>query len=671
MTRTQAETALQTTFKIPKFYDTQWTVIEKLLYGEKVLLIEKTGFGKSLCYQFPAIHLSGTTVIFSPLIALMREQVKKLQALGINAKCINSNQTTEENEQIIQEARANKINILYIAPERMENAEWLKTAGTMNLAMVVVDEAHCISVWGHDFRPSFKRIINLVKLLPENFPVLATTATATKRVEEDIKKQIGKNITSYRGNLIRSNLRLYVIHVESEDEKLIWLGQNLPKISGSGIIYTGTRVNTEIYSKWLGYLEISSTFYSSGLDSDTRKEVEEGLINNRYKCVVSTNALGMGIDKPDIRFIVHTQIPVSPIHYYQEIGRAGRDGELSHIILFYNKNDDLALPQSFIDGGRPAIKKYQRVINILKTQRLGRNGIIKNTNTKQTQINVILSDLIEQGIVNQVIEGKRKYYEYKFNAAELDPKPFERLREAKQKDFVKMLEYVETSECRMKFLCDFLGDDFSSICMVCDNDRGKSIRVSATEDWKNKLTEFRESYFPILKVESKSSKIVNGVAASYYGFSNVGQALHRSKYENGGDFPDWLLKLTLKAFRKHYGKERFDLVLYIPPTESGDLVKNFAQKIAKSLRFTTSRGLKKTRITDPQKIFQTGLLKRDNVKNAFSYEEESEILGKPILLVDDIFDSGATIKEVGRYLTKLGATKVAPLVIAKTVGGDI
>ena len=671
MTRNQAETKLQTTFKLQKFYDTQWEVIEKIFNGKRVLLIEKTGFGKSLCYQFPATQFSGTTVIFSPLIALMRDQVNKLQLLGINAKCINSNQTLEENEQIIEEAKNNKIKILYIAPERMENVEWLQAARTMNLSMIVVDEAHCISVWGHDFRPAFRRIINLVNLLPKNFPVLATTATATKRVEEDIKKQIGKNISSYRGNLIRNNLRLWVVQVESEDEKMIWLGKNLSELTGSGIIYTGTQVNTEIYSKWFEYLNINSTFYNGGLDAETRQRVEKGLLNNSYKCVVSTNALGMGIDKPDIRFIVHTQIPVSPIHYYQEIGRAGRDGKPSNIILFYNKKDDLALPQAFIDGGRPPIKKYHRVINALKRERLGRNGVIKKTNIKQTQVNVILSDLIEQGIVNQVIEGKRKYYEYKFNAPELNTEPFETLRNAKQTDFVKMVEYAELTSCRMKFLCDFLGDDFSISCKVCDNDRGKRLGITITEDWKKKLADFRESYFPVLKVQSKTSNIVNGIAASYYGVSNVGQALHNSKYQNGGDFPDWLLKLTLKAFRKHYGKERFDVVLYIPPTESGDLVKNFAQKIAKVLKFPVSDGLKKARVTDSQKIFQTGLLKRDNVKNAFTYEDANDLVGKSVLLVDDIYDSGATIKEVGRYLTKLGAIKIAPLIIAKTVGGDI
>jgi len=212
------------------------------------LLIEKTGFGKSLCFQFPATLFEGTTVIFSPLIALMRDQVKKLTALGISAKCINSEQTPEENYQIINEAKQGKIKMLYIAPERQENNEWIEATRQMNLKMVVVDEAHCISVWGHDFRPAFRRIINLVKLLPTGLPVLATTATATKRVEQDVAKQIGGNITTLRGNLMRDNFKLFGVKVSSEDEKLIWLGKNLEKLPGSGILYTGTRVDTEIYS---------------------------------------------------------------------------------------------------------------------------------------------------------------------------------------------------------------------------------------------------------------------------------------------------------------------------------------------------------------------------------------------------------------------------------------
>jgi ATP-dependent DNA helicase RecQ len=361
----ELETELKRTFNLDKFYDEQWETIERLLKGERVLLIEKTGFGKSLCFQFPATIFKGTTVIFSPLIALMRDQVKKLNSLGIPAKCINSEQTPEENAQIIDDAKQRKLKILYIAPERQENSEWIEATRQMDLSMVVIDEAHCISVWGHDFRPAFRRIINLVKLLPAGLPVLATTATATKRVEADIASQIGGNISIIRGNLLRENFNLYVIKVSSEDEKLVWLGRNIEKLPGTGILYTGTRVDTEIYSRWFEYLKISSIGYNAGLDAESRIAIENGLMNNKWKCIISTNALGMGIDKADIRFIIHAQIPQSPIHYYQEIGRAGRDEKPANIILFYNP-DDKKLPEAFIEGGRPAIPKYEKVISEIK-----------------------------------------------------------------------------------------------------------------------------------------------------------------------------------------------------------------------------------------------------------------------------------------------------------------
>lgn len=670
MIRQEAEKHLQQTFNLTKFYDEQWLTIVKLLKGEKVLLIEKTGFGKSLCFQFPATVFQGTTIIFSPLIALMRDQVKKLSALGIAAKCINSEQTPEENTQIINEAKQGKVKILYIAPERQENSEWIEATRQMNLSMVVVDEAHCISVWGHDFRPAFRRIINLVKLLPQGIPVLATTATATKRVELDIAQQIGDNILTIRGNLMRSNFKLFVVKVSSEDEKLMWLGKNLHNLPGTGILYTGTRIETEIYSKWFEHLQLSSTAYNAGLDAESRIAVENGLMNNKWKCIISTNALGMGLDKPDIRFIIHTQIPISPIHYYQEIGRAGRDGLPAYIILFYNPKDR-KLPESFIESGRPAIEKYERVINAVKSELLGERELMRHTNLKQHQIRVIKADLMEQGIIRELMIGKNKKFEFIPESKPLSTKVFDELRKAKFADLENMIAYVETSQSRMQFLCDYLGDHANHTFNNCDNTGEKRIKVAVSPEWSEKLQNFRENYFPELEVESKGSSLVNGVAASFYGVSHVGSALHRSKYQQGGDFPDFLLKLVLKAFRNKFGQEQFDLILYVPPTSSGDLVKNFAEKISQVLKFPISHDLLKTRNTKEQKEFENGYLKTDNVHGAFTFETPSDLVGKRILLIDDIFDSGATMKEIGRLLTNFGAVKIAPLVIARTVGGDL
>lgn len=267
----------------------------------------------------------------------MRDQVKYLCKKGISAAYINSEQSHDENQDAIQRALNGEIKILYIAPERQENDEWIEATRKIKLSMIVIDEAHTISTWGHDFRPAFRRIINLVQLLPKKLPILATTATATKRVQQDIEEQIKGKLTTIRGSLVRQNLQLQVIRVQSEDEKMIWLASNLSNFEGTGLIYTGTRVDTDIYAKWLRFVGINATDYNAGFDAETRKSIEEGLRQNLWKCVVSTNALGMGIDKSDIRFIIHTQIPVSPIHYYQEIGRGGRDGKPTHVLLFYNE----------------------------------------------------------------------------------------------------------------------------------------------------------------------------------------------------------------------------------------------------------------------------------------------------------------------------------------------
>lgn len=739
MNRENAEIELKRIFGIDHFYDEQWEAIRRILNGERILMIQRTGFGKSLCYQFPATQFDGITVIFSPLIALMRDQVKALNKKGIPARYINSEQTVEENSATIQDALDGKVKILYIAPERQENAEWIEATRKMNLSMVVIDEAHTISVWGHDFRPAFRRIINLVKLLPQSLPVLATTATATNRVQSDIEHQIGGRLTTIRGQLVRDNFRLYVIKVHSEDEKLVWLAQNLHQIDGTGLIYTGTRVNTEIYAKWLAYNNINAINYNAGHDADTRKDIENGLMHNRYKCVVSTNALGMGIDKPDIRFIIHTQIPASPIHYYQEIGRAGRDDKPTTIILFYNEQkdkngieEDYKLPKAFIDGARPSKEKYLKAIDALRQEPLSERGLMKATNLKQTQIRVIKADLIDQGIAKEVVDGKSKVLEYQFGAKELDTQSFEDLRILKLKELDAMVGYVNTSNPRMQYLCEFLDDDNNINYSNCDNTNLAKLTVALTDEWQKKLSDFRENYFPILEVSETTSKthkpsnikwsinipsenkidvykndqlfssqscvinwnnfsveerefvesllvshlarkshIVNGVAASYYGVSNVGSALHRSKYENGGDFPDFLLRLTLKAFFKTFGNSKFDMVLYVPPTHSGDLVKNFAVKFASVIKVTVSHKLVKIRQTSEQKVFQNSYLKQENVKDAFSYLSPEEINGKKIILLDDIFDSGATIKEIGKLLTTMGAEIIVPIAIAKTVGGDI
>jgi ATP-dependent DNA helicase RecQ len=328
------------------------------------------------------------------------------------------------------------------------------------------------------------------------------------------------------------------------------------------------------------------------------------------------------------------------------------------------------LPEAFIEGGRPSLKKYEKVIAVIKSGLFSLHELIRQTNLKQTQLRVILTDLMEQSIIREVHYGGKKRYEFIAGSMPLNPKSFEDLRDAKLQDLEKMIEYVETTDSRMKFLCDYLGDNSNHNFTNCDNTGEKKLKVIVKPEWTEKLQNFRENCFPELEVQTTKTHLVNGVAASYYGVSHVGNAIHRSKYETREDFPDFLLRLTLKAFYKKFGQEHFDKILYVPPTQSGNLVKNFAEKISQVLKIPVSHNLIKTKTTEQQKIYESAISKKDNVKDAFDYQPVAEIEGKKIILFDDVFDSGATIKEIGSLLTKLGASMIVPLTIAKTVGGE-
>lgn len=681
MTRTQAEAKLQSLFGISHFYDEQWTAIDQLLQGKRVLMVERTGFGKSLCYQFPATQFPGVTVVFSPLIALMKDQVDSLVRRGIGAAFINSTQEPDEQDEVFRHLRHGDIKVLYIAPERQENARWQEAVAPGNgikISMVVIDEAHCVSAWGHDFRPDYRKICDLVRQLASSTPVLAVTATATTRVQNDIKAQMGGNVTVIRGALCRENLHLRVVQVETEEQKMMWLAQNISKLPGFGIIYCGTTTDTEIYAAWLQKLGVNALHYHGRMENDVRSEIQEKMMRNEYKCVVATNSLGMGIDKSDICFIIHTQVPQSPIHYYQEIGRAGRDGKDAYAVLLFNRSlnkkgvyADQELPEAFIDGGRPAVKKYEEVIDYVKTHREGEQSIQKALNMKQTPIRTILADLQEQGIIRKVADGRKNVYERVYGAKSLDTTKFDELRNARREDLKVMLDYVFTCEPRMQFLCQFLEDEHAVPAAACDNTTDEPWPVSLPDaPLAEKVDNFMEHFHPVLVVETKSSNIRNGVAASYYGASNVGKLIHKSKYEDGGDFDGKLLDLTVDAFNSELkSRMAYDKIIYVPPTSHGDLVRNFAVKLGSRLGIPVCHSLMKTGETKEQKIFNNGFLKRANVKDMFNISE-SLVRGKNILLIDDVFDSGATVKEIGSMLTKKGAANIVPLVIARTVGSD-
>jgi ATP-dependent DNA helicase RecQ len=313
-----------------QFRPDQWEAIRAIVQERRrLLLVQRTGWGKSAVY-FIATRLlrdrgSGPTVIVSPLIALMRNQVQMADHLGLNSQTVNS--TNREGwDPIFEAIRAGAVDLLLISPERLNNPQFRSDVLPdllRNMGLLVVDEVHCISDWGHDFRPDYRRLSRIVGSLPPNLPVVGTTATANDRVVEDMAEQLGSDLVELRGPLERESLVLQVVRLPDRAQRMAWLAATIPGLAGSGIVYCLTIRDTERVGSWLRQQGIDASTYTGQSDGDYRLEVEERLSAGRLKVVVATSALGMGYDNPHIHFVIHFQSPGSPIAYYQQVGRAG------------------------------------------------------------------------------------------------------------------------------------------------------------------------------------------------------------------------------------------------------------------------------------------------------------------------------------------------------------
>lgn len=326
------------------FRPLQEEIITSILSGNDTLALLPTGGGKSICFQIPGLVLGGTTLVISPLIALMNDQVKNLKNKGLSGVAITSAMNFRQIDTALNNAALGHVQFLYISPERLQNENFRQQLSYLPISLIAVDEAHCISQWGYDFRPSYRRIAEIREFFPK-ISIIALTASATKQVTEDIQTQLQfKNPQIFRQSFNRANLR-YV--VQKEDDKLGRLLRIIKNIGGSGIVYTRNRKRTEELTKFLLSKSISCGTYHAGLKPDDRKTIQEQWIENKLQVICATNAFGMGIDKPDVRFVVHLDLPDSLEAYYQEAGRAGRDGKTAYATLLYHQTDLDRLDENF------------------------------------------------------------------------------------------------------------------------------------------------------------------------------------------------------------------------------------------------------------------------------------------------------------------------------------
>ncbi len=667
------EKLLKERFRISTgFHPGQRNIIEQLVQGKRLLVIQRTGWGKSLCYQMASLYYPYLTLVFSPLKALMRDQCKRCNnEYGIPAAIVSSEFSQEENKTTLAQAVDGYFKILFIAPERLDNADWQSSVYQMRISMIVIDEAHCISTWGHDFRPHYQRIVRLLTALPKDIPVLALTATANRRVEDDVLQQIGVGSQVIRGTMQRPNLYLNVEQLYRNREKLAYLAELLPRFPGTGIIYTATKHDAEMVATFLQQQGILAEYYHAGREEDVRQDIEQKLMANQYKVVCSTNALGMGIDKADIRFIIHYQIPGSPIHYYQEIGRSGRDGKVAWCILLYDPSD-LTIQEYFIRTAKPEGKCYESILSLLRIMPQGLYDLMRATGYAQSVVQNVLTDLEEQHLVER--NPKEHTYTAIPRLGQLDFSTYDTVREQKMRELSHIQDYAQLRGCYMEYLTTYLGDQGGYHCRTCGQCRASNFPlIRLSEGMLKAATRFlEEEFLPRIERRGTEKRPVHeaGWSLSYHGGSRIGRLVRASKYEDAGPFAQSLVLRAVDVIRTRYPLDSINGIVSIPPTRSGMLVETFARQVADLLGLEYLSVLTKVRQTQEQKSLSNWLQKADNVKNAFVVHFPEQVAGHTLLLIDDIYDSGYMLREVGLTLMQAGAKAIYPITITRTAHSD-
>lgn len=648
----------------------------------RALVVQATGWGKSIVY-FIATRLlrdrgRGPTLVVSPLLSLMRDQLRAAERLGIKSRQYTSG-NRDDWAEIEESLRADEVDLLLISPERLANDGFRTLVSSTSLSkvgLIVIDEAHCISDWGHDFRPDYQRIGELIRNLPPTTAVLATTATANDRVVEDIKRQIGRDIKVLRGSLARKSLRLQVIAQKGMAQRLAWLSEHLSELPNSGIIYALTQDDAERVAQWLQKQGYPVVAYHAGLSAEAKIALEDRLLKNEVKALVATVALGMGFDKPDLGFVVHFQSPGNLVAYYQQIGRAGRAISEAIAILFVGSEDE-RIHEWFVNNARPPEQDVRAVLEALDEEAMSSTKLKQKLNMTQGEIEKTLKALSVLS-PSPIVKVDRAYQRT------LVPYIHDAEREAaltnrRQEERRRFVDFATTKECLMMVVQTELDDPAAAPCERCYNCLGREIiRSDVSEEVvMSALTFLRRGEFPIIPRKQwvsgalptygftgrigEAQRCEEGVCLSRWGEAVVGAWVQEDTA--AGSYREAILEAALEALGRLRLSPPLRWVCSVPSQSHPTLAPDFAKRLAKALHIEYVEALEKIKVNEPQKMQRNSVHQSHNLDGAFAIRETR---AGAVLLVDDAVDSGWTFTIAGALLREATSCPVIPFALCST-----
>lgn len=666
------------------FREGQEEAIFHIVEGKgRLLVVQKTGWGKSFVY-FIATKLlreagAGPALLISPLLALMRNQIAAAERMGVHAATINSD-NMDEWTAVEGELANGEIDILLISPERLAN-EHFRTQVLADIAgqisLLVIDEAHCISDWGHDFRPHYRLLERIAKTLPPNLRLLATTATANNRVMDDLKAVLGPNIDVSRGDLNRTSLSLQTIHLPSQAERLAWLAEQLATLPGHGIIYTLTVRDANQVAQWLKTRGFNVEAYT-GETGDRREQLEQALLNNQVKALVATTALGMGYDKPDLAFVIHYQMPGSVVAYYQQVGRAGRALDSAYGILLSGKEES-EITDWFIRSAFPTRQEVDDVLNALEQEPNGLSvpELLTRVNLSKGRIEKTIALLSLEAPAPIAKHGSK----WQLTAATLN-KAFgeraERLTALRQDEHQQMRDYVNLPFGEhMGFLIEALDGDPSvatepALPPLPTSVNTKLIRAAVAFLRRTSLPiEPRKKWpdggmpqYGVKGLIAHAHQAEPGKALCVWGDAGWGGLVRQGKYHNSR-FSDDLVTACVKMITEWNPQPAPTWVACVPSLRHPKLVPNFAQRLAAALGLPFHMAIAKTDDRPEQKTMANSTQQARNIDGSLELINGQPIPPDPVLLVDDMVDSRWTLTVSAWLLRKNGSGPVWPMALSR------